>query len=224
VAAILPASGTGSRTGASTAKQFWMIEGRPLLYYTLRTMESVAWLHDVIVPVSQDMMADMRVWLQTWGFVKTRLVVGGDTRHRSIANGLKALRPTTTLVLVHDMVRPFVLPSDLEAVVEAAAEYGAAGCTLPLVSTVVKPSADGFLDHVLTRSEYLASQTPQAFQRSILEAAYASCSAEDFDHGTEVLQLAQRYAGCSAKLVDVRPNVWKVTYKHDLYAAEAMIK
>jgi 2-C-methyl-D-erythritol 4-phosphate cytidylyltransferase len=123
---------------------------------------------------------------------------------------------------------------------------------MPLVSTVVKPTDDGFLDCSLDRSAYSASQTPQvghaespllnlfeqrlirhllylcatlqAFHLDVLRKAYKECSEHDLEHGTECLHLAQKYAGVSAKLVPCGPNVWKVTYKHDLYAAEHMIK
>lgn len=126
---------------------------------------------------------------------------------------------------------------------------------MSLVSTVVKPTADGFLDHALDRAAYAASQTPQVSQRSkhasdewtathfahstfscplripgkaftldVIKRAYAGATEHDLEHGTECLHLAQAYANTAAKLVPCGSNVWKVTYKHDLYAAEQMIK
>ena len=88
----------------------------------------------------------------------------------------------------------------------------AAGCVLPLVSTVVRPNAEGFLEESLDRSQYMASQTPQAFRLAVLQQAYAGCSVHELDHGTECLQLALRYGGARAKLIAGPPTLWKVTY------------
>ncbi|XP_012925754.1 isoprenoid synthase domain-containing protein isoform X3 [Heterocephalus glaber] len=50
------------------------------------------------------------------------------------------------------------------------------------------------------------------------------CSGYDLEFGTECLQLALKYCHANAKLVEGSPDLWKVTYKRDLYAAESIIK
>uniref|UniRef100_A0A8C7B8H0 D-ribitol-5-phosphate cytidylyltransferase n=1 Tax=Neovison vison TaxID=452646 RepID=A0A8C7B8H0_NEOVI len=50
------------------------------------------------------------------------------------------------------------------------------------------------------------------------------CSDYDLEFGTECLQLALKYGHVNAKLVEGSPDLWKVTYKRDLYAAESIIK
>nr|KAF6469649.1 hypothetical protein HJG59_006943 [Molossus molossus] len=50
------------------------------------------------------------------------------------------------------------------------------------------------------------------------------CSDYDLEFGTECLQLALKYCHVKAKLVEGSPDLWKVTYKRDLYAAESIIK
>ena len=44
------------------------------------------------------------------------------------------------------------------------------------------------------------------------------------DYGTECLHLAQKYGGTAAHIVEGNPQLWKVTHKKDLYAAEGIIK
>ena len=138
---------------------------------------------------------------------------------------MQALKPDCTTVIVHDAVRPFVDAATLRAVSEAARDHGAAGTTVPLVSTVIKVDPEGFLERSLDRSEYTASQTPQAFRRDVITRAYDCCTAHDLDHGTECLHLAQTYGGSRVKLVEgIASNLWKVTHQHDLFAAEQMVK
>ncbi|XP_072010495.1 D-ribitol-5-phosphate cytidylyltransferase isoform X3 [Engystomops pustulosus] len=50
------------------------------------------------------------------------------------------------------------------------------------------------------------------------------CSDYDLDFGTECLHLALAYSKTRARLLEGPPDLWKVTYKRDLYTAEAIIK
>ncbi|KJE94550.1 notch1-induced protein [Capsaspora owczarzaki ATCC 30864] len=235
VAAVLPAGGSGTRVGTATPKQFWPINGKPLLFYTLEVFESVPWLESIVVPVAPDHLESLKQDVQHWGFKKTHIVLGAEFRHSSIYSGIKALLPTLgsvqsstssppDVVIVHDMVRPFVDEDTLRQVAQAAQDHGAAGTILPLVSTVIMATPDGFLDHSLDRNKYRASQTPQAFKFTVMAEAYAKCTSHDFEFGTECLHLAQQYAGTRAKLIEGTPMLWKVTHKPDIYAAEQMIK
>ncbi|KFP79101.1 Isoprenoid synthase domain-containing protein, partial [Acanthisitta chloris] len=100
----------------------------------------------------------------------------------------------------------------------------AAGAIRPLVSTVIASAADGCLDHSLERARYRASEMPQAFLFDIIYEAYQQCTDYDLDYGTECLHLALKYSKTNAKLVEGTADLWKVTYKRDLYAAESIIK
>ncbi|KAM9216559.1 D-ribitol-5-phosphate cytidylyltransferase isoform 2-T2 [Dugong dugon] len=232
VAAVLPAGGCGERMGVPTPKQFCPILERPLISYTLQALERVCWIKDIVVAVTRENMEAMDGIIQRYQHKRISLVESGVTRHRSIFNGLKALaenRPNSKLskpevVIIHDAVRPFVEEDVLLKVVTAAKEHGAAGAVRPLVSTVISPSADGCLDHSLERARYKASEMPQAFLFDVIYEAYQQCSDYDLEFGTECLQLALKYCHTKAKLVEGSPDLWKVTYKRDLYAAESIIK
>jgi len=233
VAVILPAAGTGQRAETPTAKQYWLVESQPMIYYTLQTLEKIKWIQNITVPVSEKHAARMKDKISEWKFTKTNIVIGGTTRHRSIHAGLQSLLKgddthnfkETDIVIVHDAVRPFVDEATLLDVANAANQHGAAGTIIPLVSTVIKVDAEGFLDTSLNRLEYRASQTPQAFRKSVLERAYNKCTEFDFDHGTECLHLAQQYGESKVKLIEGSPSkLWKVTHQHDLFAAEQLLK
>ncbi|KAL2777284.1 D-ribitol-5-phosphate cytidylyltransferase isoform b [Daubentonia madagascariensis] len=58
----------------------------------------------------------------------------------------------------------------------------------------------------------------------VIAAKEHGCSDYDLEFGTECLQLALKYCHTKAKLVEGSPDLWKVTYKRDLYAAESIIK
>ncbi|XP_030302149.1 D-ribitol-5-phosphate cytidylyltransferase [Calypte anna] len=233
VAAVLPAGGSGERLGGATPKQFCAVQGRPLISYTVQAMERVGWISNIIVVVSPENTEKMKSIIEKYGHKRVTIVKGGRTRHRSIFNGLKVfaenqfsnhLLQKPEVVIIHDAVRPFVEEDIISKVVMAAKEHGAAGAIRPLVSTVIASAADGCLDHSLERARYRASEMPQAFLFDIIYKAYQQCTDYDLDYGTECLHLALKYCKTNAKLVEGTADLWKVTYKRDLYAAESIIK
>ncbi|XP_072010494.1 D-ribitol-5-phosphate cytidylyltransferase isoform X2 [Engystomops pustulosus] len=233
VAAVLPAGGSGERMGGCTPKQYCPVLGRPLISRTLEALERVGWISDIVVVVASESADLMKNIVHRYGHKRVTLVEGGVTRHRSIFNGLKAFMGDHTLgaglqtpevVIIHDAVRPFVNEETLLQVTNAARQYGAAGAVRPLVSTVIAPSSDGCLDHSLERAKHRASEMPQAFLFDVIYKAYLQCSDYDLDFGTECLHLALAYSKTRARLLEGPPDLWKVTYKRDLYTAEAIIK
>ncbi|XP_042332246.1 D-ribitol-5-phosphate cytidylyltransferase [Sceloporus undulatus] len=233
VGAVLPAGGSGERMGGGTPKQFCALLGRPLVSYTIQAVERISWISDIVVVVSQENVEIMKSIIKKYGHRRTTVVEGGVTRHRSIFSGLNAFMKSNhsspllqkpEVVIIHDAVRPFVEEDILFKVVTAAEEHGAAGAIRPLVSTVIASSADGCLDHSLDRAKYRASEMPQAFLFDIIHQAYHQCSDYELDYGTECLHLALKYSKTKAKLIEGPPDLWKVTYKRDLYAADSLIK
>uniref|UniRef100_A0A8B9C226 D-ribitol-5-phosphate cytidylyltransferase n=1 Tax=Anser brachyrhynchus TaxID=132585 RepID=A0A8B9C226_9AVES len=193
----------------------------------------VSWISDIIVVVSPENIETMKSIIEKYGHKRVTVVKGGITRHRSIFNGLKVFAENQSsnrllqkpeVVIIHDAVRPFVEEDILLKVVMAAKEHGAAGAIRPLVSTVIASGEDGCLDHSLERARYRASEMPQAFLFDIIYQAYQQCTDHDLDYGTECLHLALKYCKTNAKLVEGTADLWKVTYKRDLYAAESIIK
>lgn len=229
VSVVLPAGGTGERTGLLTPKQFCTFLGRPLISYTIQAFERVSWIQRIMVVVAKENTELMTDIIQRYQHTKVQTVPGGSTRHRSICNGVLALgdngeheRPE--VVIIHDAVRPFVEEDFLHKIVMTAKEQGAVGAIRPLVSTVIATTSEGYLDHSLERAKYRASEMPQGFTYDVIYQAYKRCSESDLEFGTECLHLALQYCGTNAKLIEGPPTLWKVTYKRDLAAAEFIIK
>ncbi|XP_061918700.1 D-ribitol-5-phosphate cytidylyltransferase [Entelurus aequoreus] len=231
VCVVLPAGGSGERTGLLTPKQFCLLLSRPLISYTIQTFERVSWIQTIVVVVAKENMDLMADIIQRFRHTKVRVVPGGSTRHRSIRNGVLALKEDKgstagrpKVVIIHDAVRPFVEEDFLYKITMAARGQGAAGAIRPLVSTVIATTSEGYLDHSLERAKYRASEMPQGFAYDVIHQAYERCTEADFDFGTECLHLVLQYCSTNAKLVEGPPTLWKVTYKRDLAAAESIVK
>ncbi|KAM9782548.1 D-ribitol-5-phosphate cytidylyltransferase, partial [Neosynchiropus ocellatus] len=228
VSVVLPAGGTGERTGLQTPKQFCYFLGRPLISYTIQAFERLPWVQNIVVVVAKENMEPMTDIVQRFQHRKVRAVPGGSTRHRSIYEGLRALDREATerpkVVIIHDAVRPFVEEELVCKIATEAEKHGAAGAIRPLVSTVIAATSDGFLDHSLERAKYRASEMPQGFKYDAILQAYHRCTESDFEFGTECLHLVLQYCGINARLIEGPPALWKVTYKRDLAAAESIVK
>ncbi|XP_030013481.1 D-ribitol-5-phosphate cytidylyltransferase isoform X2 [Sphaeramia orbicularis] len=129
VSVVLPAGGTGERTGLRTPKQFCTFLGRPLISYTIHAFERVSWIQRIMVVVAKENTELMTDIIQRYQHTKVQTVPGGSTRHRSICNGVLALgedgedkRPE--VVIIHDAVRPFVEEDFLYKIVMTAKEQG----------------------------------------------------------------------------------------------------
>ncbi|KAK8377818.1 hypothetical protein O3P69_014045 [Scylla paramamosain] len=224
VAAVVPAAGSSERMGSVTPKQYIEVCGRPLVTYCLEALQSVEWMSRVVV-VADD-LARMREVVRGAALSKVTVIQGGGSRHRSIRVGVEALaaeEDPPDVVVVHDGARPIVPLHTLAQVVVMAQRHGAAGAVRSLVSTVVMPDAQDFLEESLVRSQYRNSEMPQAFRFGVLRDAYRKCSDEEADYGTECLALALRHCRVKAKLVPGTPQLWKVTEEKDLEVARALL-
>jgi 2-C-methyl-D-erythritol 4-phosphate cytidylyltransferase len=167
VAAILVAGGSGTRLGHGIPKAFVEVGGRTLLEHAAGTFVAHSGIRDVVVvaPVTHLAQAAERTGLP--------VVAGGATRQESVRAGLGAIAADAAFVLVHDVARPFVPESVIDAVI-AALRAGADAVipVLPVIDTVRRIGPDGALAGVVDRSDLVRVQTPQGFRRAVLVEAH----------------------------------------------------
>src|SRR5579871_425490 len=128
VAAILPAAGLGTRMGRTSAektgtsrKQFMLLDGAPILLHSVRKFAAAARVTEIVVAVRPEDMDWVAELLRTEVRGKrVRVVEGGNSRQQSVENALRALDPDTTLVAVHDAVRPFIDLETIDKVIDEA--------------------------------------------------------------------------------------------------------
>ncbi|KAL4229441.1 hypothetical protein ACF0H5_012479 [Mactra antiquata] len=251
VSVILPAGGTGERFGCDQPKQYCKLLNKPLIHHTISAFYRLPWIHDIVVVVSPEYKSYINEIILGHFVRKVKVTEGSSTRHRSIHAGIKCLQKGKSepkVVIIHDAVRPFVDEDIIKKVAVNATIYGAsifhlsnnynnkissihsyrnklvAGVTRPLVSTVISADDENLLLESLDRSKYVNSEMPQAFEWDILTTAYNNADVDDYDFGTECLLLAMKYTKTRAKLIPGPDNLWKVTYKKDLFAAESLLK
>ena len=223
VAAIIPAAGSGSRMGISVPKQFYTLQGIPILIHTLRVFqqaESVGLIVVVVPPESCTWVEDL---VQQYQLARIfRIIPGGSLRQDSVLAGLAVLPQEVDIVVVHDGVRPFVTVSLIESCLQEAAKSGAAIAAVPAKDTLKSVSAEKVIEQTINRVGVWQAQTPQAFKKSLLLEAYARAAGKkDFVATDEagLLELLDH----PVKVVEGSETNIKITRQEDLFLAEAIL-
>ncbi len=209
---ILAAAGSGSRFGSGVPKQFLDLHGKPV--YLLALEAFLPFVGEAVVVVPAAMKAQVHRQLDTYYFPFTPYVaVGGDRRQDSVQSGLGYLGKQVKLVLVHDAARPFVSEGLIGRVVEGTHQYGACIPILPVCDTVKVVEAD-FIVETLDRESLGLAQTPQGFERSLLEDAFSEGARLGIG-GTDEASLVERL-GYKVRVVAGEKSNVKITWQSDL--------
>ena len=218
---IVPAAGTGDRFGGSRPKPFADLGGKPVIIRTLEVFGSCRSVDGIVLVGHRDWLKDYKGLVAAYGSKKVKAVVaGGDTRTQSVRSGLAALGADADVVMVHDGVRPLVTQEIIASGIEAVKVTGAAIAAVPVKPTikVIDPKAKMVME-TLDRELLWEVQTPQVFERKILEKAYA----EDRDGASDDAALVERSGIKVHVFMGSYANV-KITTPEDLVVARALLK
>jgi len=144
---------------------------------------------------------------------------GGAERADSVRNGLARVSASCTHVAVHDAARPLVTPAQIEQAFDLAHEWGAATLAEPCADTLHRVGEDGHLQSTVDRTGLWRMQTPQIFERSLLESALKQATGSFTDEAGAVIQ-----AGKSVAMLESESPNFKITYARDLPLAELILR
>ncbi|MEL4105942.1 2-C-methyl-D-erythritol 4-phosphate cytidylyltransferase [Oscillospiraceae bacterium WX1] len=169
-AAVVAAAGSSTRMDGRN-KLFVELDGKPVLVWTLLALDSCDAIDDIVVVTRKPDIDAVAVLCRAHHIKKIfKVVAGGESRQESVYRGALEVPEDTQLIAVHDGARPFVTEMVIQSAVSAAAQYGAAAPSVPVVSTV-KEAKNGTVIRTLDRSTLFEIQTPQVFDAAILKGA-----------------------------------------------------
>jgi len=222
--AIVVAAGKGTRLGGNRPKQFLELDGIPVIIHTLRQFDLCREIDEVVVVLPAAETDLFPAFAKDFGLQKPlRAVAGGPTRAQSVQRGL-AVIDEAEIVAVHDGVRPFVAPEEIDRVV-AVARFNHAAILVAPVSDTIKEIKDGRIVRTFARSELRRALTPQCFHFDILKRAYDDLPAVESE-GLEVTDdcLLVERLGIEIVAVEGSARNIKITREEDLVWAEAILK
>ncbi len=216
--AVIVAGGSGTRMNTQLPKQFLLLNGKPVLYYTIHTfLKAYADLQVILVLPDEYIAAGQEIIDAYFDYDRIRITAGGRTRFHSVQNGLELVEDES-IVFVHDGVRCLLSEALVHRCYEAAIENGSA---IPVIDC--KDSVRlliGESNEAIDRERVKLVQTPQTFHSKILLPAFKI----DFkDKFTDEATVVEAY-GLKVHLVEGEEHNIKITRPTDLLVAEKLLQ
>lgn len=212
ISLIIPAAGVGKRFSSNVKKQFTEIDGKPLIYWTIKRLLSAYDFDELIIGLSgedisfmEDAIADLNI------DIPYMYAEGGKERANTVLNCL--LKSSCNFVAIHDCVRPFVANEVIKNTIEKAYQTNAAICGM-LVKDTVKQINGSIVKNTIPRDNLFMAHTPQVFQKDMVLDALHSALNDNVLVTDEAS--ACEYAGVRVETVLSNYENIKVTYMEDL--------
>lgn len=215
--AVIVAGGMGTRLNAGIPKQFLLLNGKPVLLYSVESFFGFdADIHIVIVLPEEH----VNLWHSICRDFKVKIpheiVYGGKERFFSVKNGLQKAG-NANYIAVHDGARPLLSKNLIRLCFEAAETFKA---IVPAVTPAESVRCgNAFNSKMLNRNEVFLIQTPQVFDASIIKQAYNIEFSSSFTDDASVVE----HSGHKVTIIDGEYVNVKITHPHDIKYCEFLL-
>src|ERR1051325_11194307 len=167
---VIVAGGSSRRMGFD--KLFAVIAGEPVIAHAIRAFERATSIGEIVVVARQKRRDEITKIISGAGFKKIGAIVrGGERRQDSVRAGLDHIDRDARYVAVHDAARPLITPKQIERAFVQCRAHDAAVLAQPVNDTLKRADADLLIVGAVDRDQLYAMQTPQIFERKLIEDA-----------------------------------------------------
>ncbi len=228
--AIVLAAGKGSRMKSDIQKQYMSLQGKPILYYSLKAFEDSFVDRIVLVTGADELSYCKKEIVEKYGFTKVQAIVtGGKERYHSVYNGICAAGQCD-YIMIHDGARPFLTQGILERARQELDANPAVVAAVMAKDTVKLVDEHGYVTATPDRNYVWNVQTPQCFSYTIIKEAYdklASLESEVQQQGiriTDDAMVVETFSDCRVKLFEGDYRNIKITTPDDMEIAEGYLQ
>ncbi len=237
--AILLAGGSGRRMESNIAKQYMLLDEKPVIWYGLQAFQKSEMIDDCILVVGKDEIPYAQKEIVTkFHFTKVRCIIeGGQERYLSVQNALDVIRygefPKATqdgIILIQDGARPFITEKLIQDTISAAEEYGACCAAVSVKDTIRIADENGMAEETPDRKKIFTIQTPQTFNAKLILTAYQKLSDEihHLSPGgmniTDDCMVVEQMLHHPVKLVEASYSNIKITTPEDMAVAKQILQ
>lgn len=216
--AVIVAGGIGKRMNSDLPKQFMLLLGKPVLYYTLRSfLEAFPDLTIILVLPEEHIEKGRELVDAYFDPERVRFTVGGETRFHSVRNGVSMIEEES-IIFVHDGVRCLITPQLIRYCYDSAMLMGSAIPTVHAKDSVRIITDSG--SETLDRNKLRFIQTPQTFHSKILLPAMQHI--EFKEKFTDEATVVEAY-GIDIHLMEGEDTNIKITQPVDMMLAEQIL-
>lgn len=226
VTAIIFAGGVGTRMHSKDLpKQFLRIHGKPIIAWTIGVFQRCKSVDNIVVSCNEEWIDYCQTIVAEYNLDKVRTIVpGGKTGQLSIYSGLRSAadysETASTIVLIHDGVRPLINEETVVRNVDSVVNYGSSITCVKAKETILRQSDDGI--EIIPRESVLLARAPQGFILSdILTAHEDAREAGRFDY-VDSASLMKAY-GHPLHIIEGPDENIKITTQDDYYSMRAIL-
>ncbi len=229
VIAIIPSAGLGRRIKPSMKrnnsylpKQFLKISGKEILLHTIEKFEKADLVDEIIISCGGEYLDLTSDLISKYKLKKvTTIVTGGKERQHSVYNAfINSNASSSDLVCVHDAVRPFISPTEIDQLISFAKKFKSIVAAVKASDTI--KSGKTFVEKTLDRNKIWLVQTPQIFSCGILKKAYEHAWEQNFI-GTDEASIVERI-GKHVYFFEIKSENRKITTRLDFEYANFLLK
>lgn len=217
---ILVCAGNAARMGGIN-KILMPLGDTNVIGHSMHAFESCPDVAEIIIVTKPENEPDIRETADALGITKlTAVTAGGDTRQKSVMEGLRCVSKDTQYVAIHDGARPLVKPEHIARVIHDARVFGGATLGVPVKDTI-KVVDDGLIVDTPHRPSLYITQTPQVFRKRLYFEAVDFAAEHDLDF-TDDCQLVETIGGKVYMTTGDYTNI-KLTTPEDRTIAEVLL-
>jgi 2-C-methyl-D-erythritol 4-phosphate cytidylyltransferase len=218
--AVIVAGGSGTRMQSDIPKQFLIVKGKPILYYSINIfLQAYTDCNIILVLAEEHISKGQEIVDAFFDYKKITITSGGHTRFHSVQNGLKLINDENAIIFVHDAARPMLSKAVISRCYAMAMESGSAIPVIDCKDSVRVITNEG--NEAMDRSVIKLVQTPQVFHSKIILPAFLNI---DFkDKFTDEASVVEAF-GLKVSLVQGDETNIKITKPIDILIVEALLE
>lgn len=222
------ASGIGKRMGAGKNKVLLEINGKPLIFYTLKAFEKCKDVDRILIVIGKEEIELAEKIVEKHKIKKViGIIEGGKERQFSGLNAVVYLNnilkdKAGAVAVFHNAANPFVAPDEISSTITGAKKFGACAIAHPTKDTIKEVDKNSIVVKTLDRSKLWSMQTPQAIKFPLACEVFTKADKDNFV-GTDDVSLVERL-GKKVKIIEGSRYNFKVTTPLDLELAKLIVK
>jgi 2-C-methyl-D-erythritol 4-phosphate cytidylyltransferase len=167
--AVILAGGVGERVKSSCPKQYILVRGKPIIFYTLKIFAQRNDIDKLVIVADEAWRDFIEEQLKSLNITQpVSFACSGITRQHSVYSALKVLRQDKTsandTIIIHDAARPCVSNKIIDQCIAGCKEHDGVLPVVPVKDTIYGSATGNTITQLFNRSELWAGQSPESFR------------------------------------------------------------
>ena len=188
VTAIILVAGNSTRFGQNRNKNFEDINGKTVLYYSLKVFDKNKYVDNIIIATKKEEISKVKDIIEQENITKSiKIVIGGNTRKQSVYNCIKDVN--SDIVIIHDGARPMIKQEYINKCIENMDKFKGIAIGVRSKDTIKITDENNIVINTTQRANTWIIQTPQCFDRKVLLKIHNKYKKEDVTDDCELLEI-----------------------------------